>query len=229
MIQELTWDTGFFGRKIGRITEVRTCENLCELLAEAKKQQYEYLICRVMADEIFTVQMLEKQSFYLIDIGMVWERGIAEIEAPLSPAKDGTSEDIDSVKKIASGLFKYGRFFHDPFFTDAEAERLYQTWAENLAKGIADKVFLIKDQGFITCKVSDNAGNIPLIGVSAEYRGRGIGTALVFHALRWFKERDVKSVNVRTQSSNMNAIKFYEHCGFKVKAIDITMAKILTF
>lgn len=227
MIQELTWDTELFGRKIGRIEAVPREEELTELFAQANKQQFRYLTCRVRDSEISTVQLLEKYGFYLTDIGVVWERGVEVTEEPRIPAKDATIEDIETIRAIASGLFKDSRFYHDPFFTKEEADRLYQAWAENLLKGFADKVFLIGSKGFISCKASGDAGEISLIGVAALYQGKGIGAALVLNALKWFKEIEAAKVTVRTQASNIKSMRFYQHLGFKLKTIDITVGKIL--
>lgn len=226
MIRELIWDTEFFNRKIGAIDKVTSDLELKELLAYATKQQFRYLVCRLMANEIASIQVLGKNNFYMTDIGVTWERDV-EVESPRIPARVGTIEDIDTVKRVAKGIFKDGRFYQDPFFTKEEADRFYQVWAKNSLKGFADKVFLIEDKGFITCKISDNVGSIPLIGVSESYQGKGMGTALVLNAMKWFKERGINRVTVRTQAGNNKSMRFYEHLGFEVKTIDVTMGKIL--
>jgi len=228
MIQELPWDTELFGRKIGRLTEVPSEKILRNILRHAKKQKYRYLTCRLGADKINDVHILEKKGFYLTDIGIMLERDTDEIERTSIPVREAVIDDIAMLKEKIKGIFTNGRFYHDPFFTKDEADRLYQAWIENSVKGFADKVFLMGSEGFITCKVSGNAGDIPLIGVSSSSRGRGIGTALVLHALKWFKEKGVKDVTVRTQAVNIKSIKFYDHLGFEIKAIDVTMGKILT-
>jgi GNAT superfamily N-acetyltransferase len=227
MIEELTWDTGLFGRKIGRLTEVPSEKILGNILEDAKEQKYRYLTCRLSANKIDDVRILEKKGFYLTDIGILLERDMDAIEETPIPVREALVNDIAMLKEMVKGVFTDSRFYHDPFFTNDEADRAFQAWIENAVKGFADKVLLIGNEGFITCKVSGTTGNIHLIGVSPLYRGRGIGTALVLHALRWFKEQGLKNVTVRTQAGNSNSIKFYTHLGFKIKAVDISMGKIL--
>jgi dTDP-4-amino-4,6-dideoxy-D-galactose acyltransferase len=228
MIEELEWDTGFFGRKIGRLINVPGDEDLLkDEIAEAARQKFVYLTCRLGVHEIPVVQMLERQGFYLTDVGIVWERGIEGVQEPQISVREGTAADGAWVRKIAAGLFKGGRFYLDPFFTHEEADRLYQAWAENSLKGQADKVFLVDGKGFITCRISDNAGDIPLVGVSEGSRAKGVGTALVLGALKWFKAQGVETLTVRTQADNAKAIRFYQKLAFKLKSVDITMGNIV--
>lgn len=227
MIQELTWDTNFFGRRIGSIPVVASAEEADQLLEEARRQKFRYLIARLTPAEIYAVQILEQKGFYTTDIGIVWHRSIKDLEAPEVPARVATADDNAVVSDISAGIFSEGRFYKDPFFSREEADRLYRTWAENLLKGDADKVFLIGNAGFVACKVSGDTGSITLIGVSSEHQHRGIGKDLVRNALAWFRGMGADKATVRTQAGNRSAIAFYESVGFRVRNLDITLGRIL--
>ncbi len=224
MIYELIWDTELFGRKIGKLDGISADEELKKILAQATEEDFKYITCRVNASEIHTIQNLEKVGFYLTDVGVVFERNVKPIEKPKIIAKEATIEDVGTLNKISTGLFRSGRIYNDPYFTKEEADRFYQKWAENSVRSINDKVFLIDEKGFITCKPS---GNIDLIGVSTNYQGKGIGTALVHNAINWFNKIGINNVTVRTQGGNSITIKFYEYLGFRIKTLDITMGKNL--
>ncbi len=227
MIKELTWDSEFFGRKIGKLTDVPAEETLLKKeLNRASRQHFVYLTCRLGADEIMNVQRLQRHGFYMTDVGIVWEKRPAGLKKTRIPVREGTLSDAEMLRKIASGLFSDGRFYCDPFFTREEADRLYQAWAENSFKGAADKVFLVEGKGFITCKLADDVGVIPLVGVSGPHQGQGIGTALMQAAEKWFLKMKVKLMTVRTQAGNMNAVKLYRHNGFNLQRVNVTMAKI---
>lgn len=226
MIQELTWDTELIGRKIGRITEVTTDAALDLLLSSAMTERYRYLTCRIK--DIRNIQLLEKHGFYMTDIGIEWERDVGVFSEPEIIARAGVPDDVPIIRKISADLFRKSRFYHDPFFSDQEADMIYQAWAENSLKGFADRVFLIEDQGFITCKKSDDTGDIPLVGVALSYQGKGIGTSLILNAMKWFKKEQINKVTVRTQANNIRAIKFYEQLGFSLKSVDVTMGNILS-
>jgi ribosomal protein S18 acetylase RimI-like enzyme len=227
VIEEIAWDTLFFGRKIGRIRPRPSVAEIQKALARAREERFSYLTCRLNAVEIAAIQALEGEGFYLTDFSLVFERGLEGLTRPLQTARPATPEDSAAIGRIAEGLFRTGRFYHDPFFTAEEARRVYRAWAENSLKEAADKVFLIDGKGFVSCKISDGRGEIPLIGVSAGHRGKGTGSDLMRSALAWFKERSAASVKVRTQAVNLPAIAFYERLGFRVSSADVTMGKIL--
>lgn len=227
MIEELKWDSDLFGRKIGRII-VKSSEDIRAIIRQAKEEGYGYLTCRLKANEISAVQFLEENGFYLTDIGVIWEKKNIEIsEEPAIPVREAKIEDIPMLKAMVVGLFKESRFYHDPFFTENEADMLYQAWIENSVRGFSDKVFLANNAGFITCKILPDVGNIELVGVLYPYRGKGFGKALMLKALKWFKENGVNTVTVRTQASNIMAINLYISLGFYVKWADITMGIII--
>jgi RimJ/RimL family protein N-acetyltransferase len=52
------------------------------------------------------------------------------------------------------------------------------------------------------------------IGLLSPYRDRGIGTALVRHALRWAKGAGYRRVRLTTHPDNARAIRVFARCGF---------------
>ena len=126
-------------------------------------------------------------------------------------------------------LFRRSRFYHDPFFSTDEADRLQAAWLANSVSGqAADAVWIIPDAGFVTCKLTrDGCGEVALIGVWEESRGRGAGRALMTAAVTWFAGRGVSTVRVKTQVKNLRAMNFYHRLGFDLYAMDMTMGCIL--
>lgn len=67
----------------------------------------------------------------------------------------------------------------------------------------------------------DNADEVELgIGVMAEYRGNGLGKALVGQALDWVARAGVERVTLTTRAGNSRAIHLFEVCGFAVTGRD---------
>ena len=227
MIELVSWDSDFFGRKIGLVPFVASETEADALIAEARDREFSYLSARLTPSDIPAIQILERKGFYTTDIGIVWHRGLEKIVTPQTLARQGTNTDNSIVQKIADGLFTDARFYNDPFFSKEEADRLYRTWAGNLLQGDADKVLLIGEEGFVACKTAGNVGSIILIGVSAVHQKKGVGTELVLNALAWFKKVGMESVSVRTQAANRGAIALYEARGFRMKSMDITMGRII--
>lgn len=229
MIKELVWDSRLFGRKIGRLVKVPSDDVLKKLIRKAQQNHYRYLTCRVIAKKVLDVQVLEKNGFYMTDMGVVWERKTDATFGPAISVRVATTKDVPVLKRLSRGLFGDSRFYNDPFFTHDEAERLYQAWIEGSLRDKESKTFLAGDKGFIACKrLTRSKGDIPLIGVVSGEQGKGIGTGLVYNALQWFNETGVRTVTVRTQANNIKAMNFYKGLGFDVKYVDITMGKILT-
>lgn len=63
------------------------------------------------------------------------------------------------------------------------------------------------------------------MGVSPDYRAKGIGSQLIDECLKIAKERGFQKVYVNSYFDNDKAIKFYERNGFK--KIDISLEKII--
>ena len=228
LIKDLAWDSAFFKRKIGILTKVPSDEVLHKLIRKARKDEYLYLTCRLKLNDVSEIQILEKNGFYLTDIGVVWERQTDADFRPAISAREANIKNAPVLKKISRDLFKDGRFYNDPFFSYDEAEKLYQAWIDSSLRDKEVKTFLMGKKGFITCKkLSKKKGDIPLVGVIAGEQGKGIGTSLIYKALDWFNKTGIKTVTVRTQANNHNALKFYEKLGFRLKYVDITMGIIL--
>ncbi|MCX7793134.1 MAG: GNAT family N-acetyltransferase [Thermodesulfovibrionales bacterium] len=234
MIKELSWDSNFFGRKIGEliISEKFTFSSIKKEIKRAEEKGFDYLICRLSSFDIALISTLTMSGFYLSDIGITWVTDTRTFKFSGDPAKDrvlkAEEKDIPGLKKIAKGLFKESRFYRDPFFKKKEADKFFETWIVNSVKGIsADIVLWIPKKGFISCKKEKDTGRIVLVGVARGFQGKGLGKALVEKALRWFKDEDIFTVKVRTQLNNINAMNFYNSMNFKIETCDFVLSKIV--
>ncbi|MDI6744684.1 MAG: GNAT family N-acetyltransferase [Thermodesulfovibrionales bacterium] len=231
MIVELKWDTEFFRKKIGKLTNVPSEDEIKKLISQSYKDRYKYLTCRIVLKKMSDIQILEKYGFYMTDIGVVWETELSSqftVRSSQFTAREATIKDIPMLKSMLEGLFKDSRFYNDPFFIKTQADKVYQAWIENSVKDKTVKTFFVEDCGFITCKIlSKNKGDIPLVGVVPKAQGKGIGNSLMSRAFKWFNEVKIKTVTVRTQINNITAMSFYNKMGFNVKYADVTMGLIL--
>lgn len=57
--------------------------------------------------------------------------------------------------------------------------------------------------------------------VKEEFRGRGVGTALLKSLIEWAKEQGAQKVMVSAYASNERAIELYKRMGFKPYAVDL--------
>jgi len=235
VIEPLKWDSEFFGRTIGALTTSWTTDGVAQDVATARTAGYDYLISRPPVEDAAAIRALEHAGFYLTDLGVTWssdvhaylndtDRGVA------SPARHAAEADIAWLARAASSLFPLSRFYHDPFYSKAAADRLHEAWLANSVRGqAADVVLMIPESGFVTCKIArDGAGEIILIGVVDGARLKGAGRAMMTAALEWLASKGVTTVRVKTQVKNLRAMNFYHRLRFDLHSTDMTMGCLLS-
>lgn len=234
MIEPLNWDSDFFGRKIGVLGgDLASPDAIESDVAAATVAGFRYLICRPPVDEARAVRALEHAGFYLTDVGVTWasevDRYLRRAAPVAADARLAVTSDVPRLSAEAMTLFRNSRFYHDPFFSADEADRLHAAWLANSVSGqAADAVWIIPDSGFVTCKLTrDGVGEVALIGVWESARKRGAGRALMTAAVAWFASRGVRTVHVKTQVKNLRAMNFYHRLGFDLYAMDLTMGCML--
>lgn len=67
------------------------------------------------------------------------------------------------------------------------------------------------------CTYSDSLKSIMALAVEEEYRGRGIGTALVAAIEKWAANSGSSGVRLVTSDYRYDAHKFYESCGYTLR------------
>jgi streptothricin acetyltransferase len=63
--------------------------------------------------------------------------------------------------------------------------------------------------------------------VDTEFRGKGVGHALMTRAIEWAKGQNFPGLTLETQDNNVPACKFYEKCGFVLGGFDLFAYKNL--
>lgn len=63
--------------------------------------------------------------------------------------------------------------------------------------------------------------------VDTDFRGKGVGRALMTRAIEWAKGRNLPGLTLETQDNNVPACKFYEKCGFVLSGFDLYAYKNL--
>jgi ribosomal-protein-alanine N-acetyltransferase len=80
------------------------------------------------------------------------------------------------------------------------------------------KVALVQNRvvGYICTRSVLNEGHIMNLAVHHDFRRRGIATILMNAVMEELKEKGCNLLYLEVRVSNLDAIKFYEHFGFKV-------------
>jgi ribosomal protein S18 acetylase RimI-like enzyme len=138
------------------------------------------------------------------------------------------ADDESILGELAGRAFVLSRFSADPFFTPEQVQNFHRTWITNLCRELAQRVLVCEIDGtvagFVSCALASDEGRIPLIATGAEYRGRGLGSALVAAALHWFLDAGCRVVHVKTQAHNFRALALYHRSGFTVSNVELTFS-----
>jgi dTDP-4-amino-4,6-dideoxy-D-galactose acyltransferase len=213
----LKWDSNFFQRKVEKIV-LDDAFSPSELLASLNDSPPD--LCYIFTPpELSTVQRKA-----LVDCGAIeYDRKIVYHKTGFLPSEQ---TEIIKVEKLIPGIRELSivagwrsRFNMDPdlhpFFHD-----LYYKWIE---KGVSDPesvVFACMDNatpaGMILIKCNGNDGNIGLLAVNKDSRGKGIGTRLLKACDNFYFSRQVKTGTVATQEGNKQACHLYEKNGYEI-------------
>lgn len=231
-IEFLPWDTGHFGLRVGRLTV--SCSDFASVesqLKSARDEGYELLYLIGPSEFILPRRLAQEYRASLADRKTIYRarlhpsqrqlrHGVTLEEYPEGPA----SPDLIELGTIAG---RFSRFFADPRVPRTQAEQLYATWVDKSARRVlADCVLVAKVfesptrlAGMITLSVGEALGRIQLLAVCEDYRGRGVGKALVLGAHDWMLSRRVEVAEVVTQAANIAANRLYTRCGYAISDV----------
>ncbi len=114
-------------------------------------------------------------------------------------------------------------------------------WADRKARDVAldcaeqpDGVFVAEAGGavvgYVTTRLDHFAsiGRIPNLAVAEAYRGRGVATALIRHALNWMRGRGMALAKIETLEQNERGQSLYPKLGFREVARQVHYVMPLT-
>jgi ribosomal protein S18 acetylase RimI-like enzyme len=108
------------------------------------------------------------------------------------------------------------------------------SWQELRCKSIADfldqaaQVFVFEEEGqvlgYIILMISGKVGRIANLAVDPAFHKRGIGRALINHALTYFRQQGLELVRIETNDENSVSQHLYPELGFVEAARQIHYA-----
>jgi dTDP-4-amino-4,6-dideoxy-D-galactose acyltransferase len=214
IIEQLSWDTEFFGFPVGKIIIVKPSSEHCSLSALSHKISG-FRVCYV-----FSPIELHNDVEAFQDEKVIFELSISHTSRDKnSNIKSATLHDFDDLVTLALASGEFSRFRLDPNFR-TEFTRLYSEWLLRcLKQEMADDVLVYHLQGaiagFITWKKKTGYAEIGLIAIDERFRGQGIGTSLMNAVLCFALHQECQAVRVATQRRNREAINFYIKNGYR--------------
>ena len=71
-----------------------------------------------------------------------------------------------------------------------------------------------------------DVGSIQNIGITAQFRGKGLGTSIVQKSLAGFAEVGVRFVTLEVTANNSRAHRLYERLGFRILKVVFKSAEV---
>ena len=235
------WDTEMLGVKCAKVDAAGTVPDgapnrrlltrlFSQLGERARQDAVRNVYFRVPSSDLNMARAAEDAGFRTIGVHLDFVQRIDarqnDAETVL-PVRLAIGEDGDAVALLGE-LFETDRFHRDGNFDSEKITTLWRTSARNALQHWADAVYVyvVSDRpvGFVILIRGEappgtdapEAGRIYLIAVLPEFRGRGIGKALVSTAVRHCQRRGIPLLCVGAQSSNEAAIARYQSCGFSL-------------
>ena len=217
----LDWDSAFFQLRIAKAV-VASEDDVAELRAQAEELRNQFDLIYIFSEPGLempfeqAVLIDKKAIFTLSDPGCFETDSHIECWEP--------SEGAERLVPLALVSGKYSRFKLDSRLPAGSYERLYTRWIEqSVSKAIATEVFCYmidgQPRGLLTLDRRDDRNVIGLVAVDEEYQHRGIGRALVKHAVSFVHTCQGKHLSVATQLDNEPACKLYSKCGFSLESV----------
>lgn len=227
----LEWDSEFWGLRIGRVAgDLLTAGRSRAIDAWAREREIDCLYFRARADDRSTLEVAPEAGFRLVDVRLELARPVDGVGGAAA-VRPHRSSDLPALRTIARTSHDNTRFFADPRFPDERCRDLYAAWIENSCAGWADEVLVAEHDGraagYLTCNLDGEGGtvSIGLIGVAADQRERGLGSALLAGALAWASNRSASVLSVVTQGTNVRAQRLFQRAGFRTAGASLWFHK----
>jgi dTDP-4-amino-4,6-dideoxy-D-galactose acyltransferase len=227
------WDTQHFGYPVASISNSDLEPEAVErALHAAHMQGYQLVYWASRREHDINAPWLREYQGILVDRKTTYVKAMRPVIASIDSGNyqfvewnpEQHSPELIELG-VAAGL--WSRFGVDPRIARDKFRSLYEIWMRrSLARELCDMVLVVQEQGctvplgMVTISLQDGTGQIGLIAVSEQQRGRGLGRMLVDAADRWMLEHGAQNAQVVTQLQNVAACRLYEQAGYQVDAVE---------
>jgi dTDP-4-amino-4,6-dideoxy-D-galactose acyltransferase len=232
LVEQLDWDSLFFGLPIGRVAGTATAEDISAAVHEALDRELDCIYLLASADDDTLIESAQEHGFTVREIRVELERLVRGHALGIEGLRIGLPEDLSRFEQVARERFRTTRFFADKRFPPDRSEALYVEW---LRRGLNDRaqrrVLVTADaSGFVVCHldIDSQLGRIELIGVAANASRRGLGNALMAGAGTLFKEASLNTAMVVTQGHNVPAQRLYQSHGYRTTKTSLWLHRWLS-
>lgn len=222
---DLDWDTQHFGVKCARVDLNSKITQDDMLHIKTFINENEFITITVQKGNIQNnYYVAKKLGAVLSDVNLQFIKIPVENNDVLKDmdyiVSNNYSYDLDLVE-LSKKCFKYSRFFNDNNILIDQAKEVYSNWVIN-SFNKENKYFIVakknnKSIGYLLFSINDkNEIIIELVCISNEHQGQGVGRRLIEVVNSFSIKEGISFIKVGTQIENLEAINFYQSCGFKL-------------
>jgi hypothetical protein len=210
-----------------------TLNLVLEFCTQKLKESYKLIMCRISASQLdlkktfflsgfITVEHTLNVSSFGLDLQKL------DILCKKFPVhvEDYRNEHINEVEDISSSVFKFGRFYEDPFIEVSKAKDRNRRWISDLVNQDAIIKVLIKKNkivGFMAYEVKEKRANLILGGIKEEFRHLAFG----FWANILSNLKNADEIHTLISSSNIDVLNLYSYFGFRFEQPQFGLHKYL--
>lgn len=227
----LDWDSDFFGMTVAAILPQRLiASELRDILASLAKARARLVYWASDPEDEESQLAARVCNGFLADRKVTYVADLERIREPCQSSIWTVTEYVGALgdsdlEDLAVQAGQYSRFKVDPGIPEEKFADMYKLWMRKSLSGeMADGVLVARLSGKIvgmtTVAQKDNSGDIGLIVVGKDARGRGLGFQLVSAAQQWARQRRLQYARVVTQARNGAACKLYEKCGYRLSRLE---------
>jgi dTDP-4-amino-4,6-dideoxy-D-galactose acyltransferase len=224
MYEELKWDSDFFEVKVGKINRSKLTINELNIILNVAKN-HEFKLIYWSSDKMLNPIKIQKLNGIFVDkkttLEMPLNIGINQINLEKNIITEFDKKFTEEIEELSIQSAKFSRYAIDKNISRDKFQMLYRIWIRKSIQGeIADNILIAVDNGqlagMITLGNKNGKGDIGLLCVKEEFRGRKIGQMLLKSAQKWLFNKKYSECQVITQGNNIPAINLYKKCSFSI-------------
>lgn len=221
-IEQLNWDSEFFGIKIGRVIiadkinfdPIKFTEQVIE---ERFELVYVFSLNKILPDSKIKMANIELMDIMLTMSKKFNSHGDFRYEL----RTELLEEELNDCYNIAEEISVVSRFYREEKIGPIKTKKFYRKWIDNaLNQSFSDGLFLSKVNqnisGVHMVKTDEvnGIGHCSIIGVRADYKGQGIGKNLWEQAYNYWTDKNIHKCIVPFSIQNIDSFNFHLKIGF---------------
>ena len=225
-VKELQWDREYFGVSSCRVDLNREINQKDFMTMMQEVKDYHFVSLNNHGNQAYNNYLIgSNTNAFLVDTNIQFIKTVTEKQSVddslnLKFTVQNRQHKNEIILKISKNAFVISKFTNDPFLKEKKGNLVYYHWVKNAFEK-DDKYFLKvefnkKIYGFILFRIEEKSTVIELIAVDKQQKGKYIGKSMLIYLENYLKQLSIVTLKVGTQLDNLDAVNFYNHCGFKV-------------